>query len=196
MISAAWGTSCLSMLAEWAVCSREVLALRCPPMFSTSSSNACCEYKWVPINSMCSKKSAVHAVGRVGFCTGPRVGPATNRCCLDIYFTDLPSWTSTTNLMQGRAEETTVRYIWTNIVYIYMNAPNNKRPPKKPKKPNYLIRTYDESYTTQHSLPPIGPQQVMIQCFRCPAAAPLFATSVPLAPSACPTLIAEIVASK
>ena len=111
---------------------------------------------------------------------GPRIGPATNRCCLDIYFTDLPCWTSTTNLMQGRAEETTVRSIWTNIVYMYVNAPNNKRPPKKPKKPNYLIRTYDESYTTQHSSPPIGPQQVVIQCFRCPAlaaASPLFATS-------------------
>ena len=73
-----------------------------------------------------------------------------------------------------------MRSIWTNIVYMYVNAPNNKRPPKKPKKPNYLIRTYDESYTTQHSSPPIGPQQVVIQCFRCPAlaaASPLFATS-------------------
>ena len=84
-------------------------------MFSTPSSNACCECQRVTINAMCSKQSAVPLVASVSVRDPASVQPPTVVYCLDIHFTDLPFWTSTTNLMQGRAEETTVRYKWTNM---------------------------------------------------------------------------------
>ena len=78
-------------------------------------------------------KKECGAIGRVSARDPTLVQPATVFVLIYIYFMDLPCWTSTTNLMQGGAKERTVRYIWTNIIYIYMNASNNERSLKKPK---------------------------------------------------------------
>ena len=61
----AWGTSCLNTLAQKTICSREVHALRCAPMFSTPCSSACCERRWAPLGAMCPKRCAVPLVASV-----------------------------------------------------------------------------------------------------------------------------------
>ncbi|KAJ0545227.1 hypothetical protein HanRHA438_Chr08g0332991 [Helianthus annuus] len=64
-ISSAFGTSPPITLAKYVVCSLDVYAFKCPPIFSISSSKSLTDLFSVPLNIICSKKCATPFVSSV-----------------------------------------------------------------------------------------------------------------------------------